>query len=251
MVAIEPWHDKETFMKTTALEPAAVATEQDPRWQSVLARDPSADGTFYYSVKTTGVYCFPSCAARPANPRNISFHLTREDAELAGFRPCKRCKPDKGRTTRPRATTQLKFAINKSSLGLVLVAQSDKGLCAVLLGDDPGALQQDLQSRFPRATLTVGDPDFHTLAADVTRLVEAPGRDLDVDLPLDIQGTEFQCTVWQALREIPAGSTMSREPPGRHHPMPSRRRNRRRPVRLPLGHRAQTSLARKGSHNIT
>jgi AraC family transcriptional regulator of adaptative response/methylated-DNA-[protein]-cysteine methyltransferase len=72
----------------------AAATENDPRWASVLARDPATDGTFYYSVATTGVYCRPSCAARLARPENVRFHATREDAERAGFRPCKRCKPD-------------------------------------------------------------------------------------------------------------------------------------------------------------
>ncbi|MEZ0306518.1 MAG: bifunctional DNA-binding transcriptional regulator/O6-methylguanine-DNA methyltransferase Ada [Ramlibacter sp.] len=72
----------------------AAATENDPRWASVLARDPAADGTFYYSVATTGVYCRPSCAARLARPENVRFHATRENAERAGFRPCKRCKPD-------------------------------------------------------------------------------------------------------------------------------------------------------------
>ena len=56
-------------------------TEQDPRWRAVVARDKSVDGTFYYSVKTTGVYCLPSCASRLANPKNVSFHLTREEAE--------------------------------------------------------------------------------------------------------------------------------------------------------------------------
>src|SRR5262245_21827385 len=69
-------------------------TEQDPRWEAVVARDPEAEETFYYSVKTTGVYCRPSCAARQARPENVRFHTTREEAERAGFRPCQRCKPD-------------------------------------------------------------------------------------------------------------------------------------------------------------
>ena len=69
-------------------------TEQDPRWASVVSRDRSADGTFYYSVTTTGVYCRPSCAARLANPKNVRFHVTPADAEAAGFRPCKRCRPN-------------------------------------------------------------------------------------------------------------------------------------------------------------
>lgn len=77
----------------TALE-EALATTEDPRWTAVVARDPAADGRFFYSVRTTGVYCRPSCASRPASPRNVAFHATAGDAEAAGFRACKRCKPD-------------------------------------------------------------------------------------------------------------------------------------------------------------
>src|SRR5918997_4263751 len=73
---------------------ARAATEQDWRWASVVARDRAADGKFLYSVRTTGVYCRPSCAARLARPENVRFHPTRAEAERAGFRPCKRCKPD-------------------------------------------------------------------------------------------------------------------------------------------------------------
>jgi AraC family transcriptional regulator of adaptative response/methylated-DNA-[protein]-cysteine methyltransferase len=83
----------EMIAPTKKPRPAA-ATENDPRWQSVVARDRSADGEFFYSVATTGVYCRPSCAARQARPENVRFHATREEAEQAGFRPCKRCRPD-------------------------------------------------------------------------------------------------------------------------------------------------------------
>src|SRR5882757_8625639 len=69
-------------------------TERDPRWASVVARDPHPHLMFYYSVKTTGVYCRPACAARLPKPENVQFHATCEDAEKAGFRPCKRCKPN-------------------------------------------------------------------------------------------------------------------------------------------------------------
>jgi len=72
----------------------AAATIADPRWAAVLAHDASADGSFYYSVASTGVYCRPSCASRPARPENVRFHTCREDAEQAGFRPCKRCRPE-------------------------------------------------------------------------------------------------------------------------------------------------------------
>ena len=72
----------------------ATTTTTDPRWSAVLTRDRAADGEFFYSVATTGVYCRPSCAARLPNPRNVRFHRTAADAERAGFRPCKRCRPD-------------------------------------------------------------------------------------------------------------------------------------------------------------
>ena len=64
------------------------------RWEAVQERDPQADGSFYYSVRTTGVYCRPSCASRPARRENVAFHTTCADAERAGFRPCKRCRPN-------------------------------------------------------------------------------------------------------------------------------------------------------------
>jgi AraC family transcriptional regulator of adaptative response/methylated-DNA-[protein]-cysteine methyltransferase len=75
-------------------EMRALATVSDPRWASVAARDPAADGRFFYSVRTTGVYCRPSCAARVARPENVEFHATAAAAERAGFRPCMRCRPD-------------------------------------------------------------------------------------------------------------------------------------------------------------
>src|SRR5262245_20961663 len=71
-------------------------TTDEERWNAVVRRDRSADGFFYYSVRTTGAYCRPSCAARLALRKNVAFHKTRDDAQRAGFRPCKRCKPDQG-----------------------------------------------------------------------------------------------------------------------------------------------------------
>src|SRR5258705_3726025 len=73
---------------------AELSAEQDPRWAAVVAGDRAADGKFYYSVETTGIYCRPSCPARHAKAINVRLHMTRGDAERAGFRPCKRCKPD-------------------------------------------------------------------------------------------------------------------------------------------------------------
>lgn len=286
-----------------------VATEHDPRWAAVAARDRAADGTFYYAVMTTGVYCRPSCGARRANLKNVRFHLTTADARRAGFRPCKRCRPDqppldqrhtatvadicrvietadempslamlatraglssyhfhrvfravtgltpKGyaaahRSKRVRrelatsgtvteaiynagfnsagrfyatsdqllgmtptdyraggARTEIRFAVGECSLGSILVAQSIKGVCAILLGDDPAALVRDLEDRFPHAALLGGDAAFEQTVATVIGFVEAPA--LGLDLPLDVRGTAFQQRVWQALREIPVGATAS------------------------------------------
>ena len=287
----------------------AIGTEADPRWAAVRARDPQADGSFVYSVRTTGVYCRPSCGARPARPENVAFHDTPADAERAGFRACRRCRPDepslaaqqaaivtrlcrrlesdeqtlsleqladdaqwssfhlhrvfkritgltpkayaaahRGRRvqdalarsgtvteaifeagynsggrfyvdapkllgmtpTRWRAggaDTELRFAVGQCSLGAILVARSEVGICAILLGDDPDALTRDLQDRFPQARLVGGDATFEAWVARVVGFVEAPA--IGLDLPLDIRGTAFQQRVWQALQAIPPGETAS------------------------------------------
>src|SRR6202012_1315913 len=88
-----------TMIKAAASENASRTVEpgvtNDPRWARVLARDRTADGTFWYSVVTTGVYCRPSCPSRGANPKNVTLHDTLADAKATGFRPCKRCKTDR------------------------------------------------------------------------------------------------------------------------------------------------------------
>ncbi len=101
----------------------------------------------------------------------------------------------------------LRFAVGQAQLGAVLVASSEKGVAAILLGDDPQALVEDLQKRFPRAQLVGGDADYEALVAKVVGFVQAPGTGLD--LPLDIRGTAFQQRVWAALRAIPPGETQS------------------------------------------
>jgi AraC family transcriptional regulator of adaptative response/methylated-DNA-[protein]-cysteine methyltransferase len=83
---------------------AAATILADPRWAAVQARDRRADGRFLYSVRSTGVYCRPSCGARRARPENVAFHATAAEAERAGFRPCKRCKPDQPSLTEQHAT---------------------------------------------------------------------------------------------------------------------------------------------------
>ena len=105
------------------------------------------------------------------------------------------------------ANNTIRFAVGQCSLGAILVAQSQRGVCAILLGDDPGKLVRDLQDQFPKAELIGADQGFEQLVAHVVGFVEAPA--LGLDLPLDLRGTAFQERVWQALREIPAGSTAS------------------------------------------
>lgn len=291
---------------------SAAALQADPRWGRIVARDQSADGAFWYSVVTTGIYCRPSCPSRMANPGNVRIHDTLEQARATGARPCKRCNPEglawaagnaalvakacrlieQGlagpdaraptlgalaeaaemspghfhrlfkastgltpkayamahqarliRETLTRSATvtaaihdagfgsdgrfyeqstgllgmtptrfraggvneTLRFAVGSCSLGRVLVASSGQGVAAILIGDDPLALQHDLQQRFPRAQLVGGDADHEQRVAQVIGFVEAPG--LGLDLPLDVRGTAFQHRVWQALRQIPAGRT--------------------------------------------
>jgi AraC family transcriptional regulator, regulatory protein of adaptative response / methylated-DNA-[protein]-cysteine methyltransferase len=101
----------------------------------------------------------------------------------------------------------IRFAVGECSLGPILVAATDKGVCAIQFGDDPEALVRGLQDRFPKARLIGADKEFERLVAKVVGFVEAPA--LGLDLPLDVRGTAFQQRVWQALREIPAGSTAS------------------------------------------
>lgn len=101
----------------------------------------------------------------------------------------------------------IRFAVGRCWLGMILAAATEKGLCAILLGDDADALTADLRERFPEARLTDGGESFAPLMAKVIDFIEAPARGLD--LPLDLRGTEFQQRVWQALRRIPAGSTTS------------------------------------------
>ncbi len=105
------------------------------------------------------------------------------------------------------ADIDIKFAVGECSLGSILVATSAKGVCAILLGNDPEELARDLQDRFPKANFIGADTDFDEVVAKVVGFVEAPG--LGLDLPLDVRGTAFQQRVWQALRAIPVGKTFS------------------------------------------
>lgn len=276
-------------------------------WQAVVGRNKQADGSFVYAVRTTGVYCRPSCASRQPNRGNVAFFAGAAEAEHAGFRPCKRCQPHVaaslnrhieaiaqactiieqaeatpkldalaeavnlspyhfhrlfkqtiGVTPRQYALNKqmhrvqerlqqdgtvteaifnagfassssfyertealgmapstyrkgaqgehIHYAIASSSLGWVLVAATERGICTIDFADEPAPLHERLHARFSQAALT-GDPAFADWVAQVVAFVEVPQRGLD--LPLDIQGTAFQQRVWSALRAIPVGTTAS------------------------------------------
>jgi len=101
----------------------------------------------------------------------------------------------------------IRYGFGQCSLGTVLVAATEKGVCAILFGDHPEVLQRELQDRFPQASLIVGDAAFDPLVARVAGFIEAPARGLD--LQLDMHGTPIQEQVWRALRDIPVGRTAS------------------------------------------
>jgi AraC family transcriptional regulator of adaptative response/methylated-DNA-[protein]-cysteine methyltransferase len=109
------------------------------------------------------------------------------------------------------AQVAIRFALGECSLGSILVAATDKGVCAISLGDDPDGLLRELQDRFPNASLQGGDADFEALVARVVGLVQSPGAGAATaaQLPMDIRGTAFQQRVWQALWDIPSGTTVT------------------------------------------
>lgn len=285
----------------------AYADDAD-RWHAVCANDVGANAYFVYGVATTGIYCRPGCASRRPNRANVAFYTSAEEAEAAGYRPCKRCRPsytgpDRDRQRVARAARQIeachempvlaelasqahlspyhfqrlfkrvagitprqyamavrderlrrslqngtpvtrammdtgfqssghfhaaanqalgmparryrdggegmtiRFALGESALGTLLVAGTERGVCAVELGDDAETLLAAFQARFPRAKLVGDDADY---AAHVARLAGFVAEPTALpDLPLDIRGTVFQQRVWQALREIPPGETTS------------------------------------------
>lgn len=168
------------------------------RWTAIERRDRAADGAFFCGVRTTGVYCRPSCAGRPLR-RNVAFYETREAARAAGLRPCLRCRPDEPIET-------LAYGLGETPLGLALAAVSETGLALLILGDDRAAMAQDLAARFPRARLV---EDAGAVAPALAALSSAIQGRAAAGLPLDERGTDLQRAVWKALRDIPTGATAS------------------------------------------
>ena len=180
---MSPFHFHRVFKEVTGLTPKAFASAN--RGKRMRERLTGKDATITDAIYDAG---FSS---------NSRFYEASN--ELLGMRP----KDYKA----GGANAVIRFAVGESSLGAILVAQSERGICAILLGDDPHKLVHDLQDQFPRAELLGGDKSFERLVAQVVGFVEAP--QLGLNLPLDVRGTVFQERVWQALRDIPAGSTAS------------------------------------------
>lgn len=278
-------------------------------WAAVSARDASADGKFVFAVRTTGVFCRPSCPARRPNRENVEFFLSAEEAIAAGYRACKRCNPEAAARTlgekrvrdaakyldqhpdealsldalanrvklspfhlqrefkrvfglSPRAYQsalrvgrlkshletgesvsratyeagfgssrgayetasktmgmtpgeyrrggdgkEIRFGIAETPLGKILVAATARGLCSVTIGDDSAALERELATTFPAATLLRGRDAKLNRWLDAVVAV-ASGRKAEIP-PLDVAGTSFQLKVWDALKRIPAGATRS------------------------------------------
>ncbi len=277
-------------------------------WQAVLQKDRNYDGAFVYAVRSTGIYCRPSCSSRKPNPANASFFPLPEIAEQAGFRPCKRCKPDLAAARDPRVEQvrkicryieahledtltlealgihiglspyhlqrtfkkvtgisprqyaeacrmqQIKAALNEGDdvsgalydagynsssrlygkaaaqlgmtpgeykrggrnvrvlyttvscfLGYLLVAATDKGICSVRIGDDEVALEEGFMREFAGAVIERDDTALSGWIGEILRHLD--GTRSHLELPLDVQATAFQRRVWQALQDIPYGST--------------------------------------------
>jgi AraC family transcriptional regulator of adaptative response/methylated-DNA-[protein]-cysteine methyltransferase len=295
-------------------KPAAPSVFAGKAWQQVLARDASADGQFVYAVKSTGVYCKPSCSSRRPERKNVSFFPNAEQAEAAGFRACLRCEPsrvapkadpqaeaiakaaaflteharertkledlaeasglgkfallrgfkrvlgvtpgefareqrkerfrEKVRTPRPASKSPvtdavydagfgsssrlyedvdatlgmsptamkeggagetIRYTVTGSDLGRMLVATTDRGLCAVLFADTDADATIDLRERFPQAVLRRDDDSL----GEAVRYVSATLRESPTaqTLPFHVRATAFQQRVWQALLAIPRGET--------------------------------------------
>jgi AraC family transcriptional regulator, regulatory protein of adaptative response / methylated-DNA-[protein]-cysteine methyltransferase len=283
-------------------------------WNAVVSRDSSRDGSFVFAVRSTGIYCRPSCPARRPRREHVSFFQVPEAAEQAGFRACRRCHPRRAQTTDPRielvrqichaidehdeepqtlntlsaetgvsahhlqrtfkelmGITPRKYAESRRlnqfkanvkrgasiteamydagygssrslyeqsssrlgmtpatygrggrgmriiyttadcSLGRLLVAATERGVCSVALGDSNAELIKALFAEYPNASIdskdTLISPSLNLWLNQVLELIA--GKNPHTDLPLDVQATAFQFQVWEELRRIPRGVTRS------------------------------------------
>jgi AraC family transcriptional regulator, regulatory protein of adaptative response / methylated-DNA-[protein]-cysteine methyltransferase len=278
-------------------------------WDAVAAHDRSMDGVFYYAVLSTGIYCRPSCPSKRPSRENVVFFRAREAAERAGFRPCKRCKPEKSAASDPngqlvekicrhidahpgepvtlealsralgmspfylqrtfkaltgitpraysdsrrleslkaglrdghsvtrslydagygsssrlyeRASSQLgmtplryrkqgsgvtiRYTIAPTPIGQMLLAATDRGICAVQFGESPANLEDELRAEYPKAEIIRADRKLADEVKALRQIIQGKSATL---LPLDIQATSFQRRVWEELQAIPRGATKS------------------------------------------
>ena len=283
---------------------------EEQRWQAVLARDAQADGTFVYAVRSTGIYCRPTCPSRRPKREHVLFFARPEAAEQAHFRPCLRCSPRTmsagsaqvgwieevcryiethldepltlealsahahhsphylhrtfkrimGVTPRQYAEAvrlqrfkaelkdgvdvtravfeagygsssrvyervpahmgmtpgsyrqggrreEIVYTVVASPLGRLLVATTERGICAVTLGDADDTLTAALEREYPAATVERDDRRLQPWVRQILAYLQ--GQQPHLDLPLDVQATAFQWRVWQALQAIPHGDTRS------------------------------------------
>jgi AraC family transcriptional regulator of adaptative response/methylated-DNA-[protein]-cysteine methyltransferase len=276
-------------------------------WRAVLARDADRDGSFVYAVRSTGVYCRPSCPAKPPRREQVAFYALPELAERAGFRACRRCRPRdvtadphvetvrracryieanleepltlavlgehvalspahlqrtfkrvtgisprqyadacrlgrlKARLKTRRTVTmamleagygsssrlyeraadqlgmtpgtyrrggrgmQVRYALLDCPLGRLLLAATERGVCAVCIGEADGVLEESLRAEYPAAEVERDDAALRPLAAEM--LAHLSGERPHLDLPVDVQATAFQWRVWRELQAIPYGET--------------------------------------------
>ena len=305
-----------TARETASIKAQGVVPNADEAWVAVVRRDRAYDGAFVYAVKTTGVYCRPSCPSRRARRENVDFYADAASARQHGFRACQRCRPDEETTSaetmvaRARAFLErhvdepvtldqvaraagvssfhlqrtftrelgvspkryhtalraarfrsalrrgaqvldaafeagfgassrayeaapgyfgmtpalyrrgapgvnIRFTTRDTALGVLLVAATERGVCAVFMGDSRATVERLLAEEYPKANRThtasrgrtAFDTQIERWADEVARSVEAPKSEADV--PIDVAGTPFQQRVWQTLRGIPPGETRS------------------------------------------
>ncbi len=294
----------------TAPSIASGTLEPEGAWRAVLARDRRLDGQLYYAVRSTHIYCRPSCPSRRPARKNVEFFTAPGVAELAGYRPCRRCHPrdqnfasgevqlvlracrqldavTDGTTSLARLSRSLGtsaprlqrlfervmgltprrylegrrvalfkqnlrkgetvsralfgagygsssrvyersgallgmtpaaygkggqgmaigYAIVDSPVGRLLIAGTERGICAVQFGSSTPALLAALRGEYPAAQLHEAGPEFGRTLQLVLRRLE--GKEPSADLPLDLQATAFQWKVWRTLQAIPRGETRS------------------------------------------
>lgn len=281
-------------------------TELQNKWQQVVARDARQDGRFVFAVRTTGIYCRPSCPSRRPRRDSVEFFADPHEAERAGYRACLRCKPTQisaqaqyviharqlldhsegivtlrelsrrvglspfhlqrlfkratgispreyqsarrmqhvktglrqgedvttalydagfgspsrlyekapqqlgmtpGEYRRGGAGANITFAIAPTPLGRLLIAATQRGLCAVRFGENAADLERDLRTEFHAAELRRDDAAMQRYVKPL--LASIREENTTVDLPLDVRATAFQMKVWEKLRQIPRGETRS------------------------------------------